>query len=144
MPTASAHRPGPLLLDTHFWIWLQAGEAARFSPAILKAIEQASANGNLLLSVISVWEVGMLEAKRRIHLHMPCEQWIAEALATPGLSVAPLTPEIALESTRLPAAFQGDPADRIIVATARRHRARLLTKDRTLLAYARLGHVSVL
>jgi len=141
MPTGSAPRPAPLLLDTHYWIWLQSGEAIRFTPAVLKAIDEASGTGNLLLSV---WEVGMLEAKRRIHLHMPCEQWIAEALATPGLTVAPLTPEIALESTRLPGAFHGDPADRIIVATARRHRARLLTKDRTLLAYARLGHLAVL
>ena len=143
MPTNS-HRPIPLLLDTHYWIWLQSGETTRFTPAILKAIVHASATGSLLLSVISVWELGMLEAKRRIHLHMPCEQWVAEALATPGLTVAPLTPEIALESTRLPDSFNGDPADRIIVATARRHRARLLTKDRTLVAYARRGHLTLL
>ena len=140
MPTSSS----PILPDTHYWIWLQSGEAARFTPAILKAIEHASSNGNLLLSVISVWEIGMLESKRRIQLHMPCEQWVAEALATPGLVVAPLTPEIALDSTRLPGAFHGDPADRIIVATARRHKARLLTKDRTIRAYARRGHVTVL
>ena len=144
MPTSSPRPTTPLLLDTHYWIWLQSGEATRFTPAILKAIEHASTNGNLLLSVISVWELGMLESKRRVHLNIPCEQWVAEALATPGLVLAPLTPEIALESTRLPTPFHGDPADRIIVATARRQRARLLTKDRTLLAYARRGHLTVL
>lgn len=144
MPTSSPRSAAPLLLDTHYWIWLQSGETARFTPAILKAIERASSSGNLLLSVISVWEIGMLESKHRIHLHMPCEQWVAEALATPGLVVAPLTPEIALASTRLLAPFHGDPADRIIVATARHHRARLLTRDRTIRAYARRGHVTLL
>jgi PIN domain nuclease of toxin-antitoxin system len=58
--------------------------------------------------------------------------------------VVPLTPEIALESTRLPAPFHGDPADRIIAATARRFSARLLTKDRKLLAYGRQGHLTLL
>jgi len=134
----------PLLLDTHYWIWLQSGDSNRFSAADLEAIEQASRDGNLLLSVISVWEVGMLEVKGRIHLRTSCEHWVAEALSTPGLVVVPLTPEIALESTRLPAPFHGDPADRIIAATARRSSARLLTKDRKLLTYGRRGHIAVL
>jgi PIN domain nuclease of toxin-antitoxin system len=142
MPTSSIG--SPLLLDTHYWIWLQSGDGKRFTPAALSAIEKASREGNLVLSVISVWEVGMLEAKGRIRLRTSCEQWVAEALSTPGLVVVPLTPEIALESTRLPAPFHGDPADRIIAATARRFSARLLTKDRKLLAYGRQGHLTLL
>ena len=97
----------------------------------------------MLLSVISVWELGVLEAKGRIRLHMSCDQWVREALATPGLSLAPLTPDIALESSRLPGSFHGDPADRIIVATARSFGARLLTRDRQMLEYGRQRHVAV-
>ena len=137
---SNAARPTPILLDTHYWIWLQLG-AEQFSGKIRKAIEQAVSAGNLLLSVISVWELGMLEAKQRIQLHAPCEQWVSEALATPGLTLAPLTPEIALDSSRLPTPFHGDPADRIIMATARRMSARLLTRDQKLIEYARRHHV---
>jgi len=133
----------PLLLDTHYWIWLQSGAKHRLTPKIVKIIEQAAARGNMLLSVISVWELGVLEAKGRVRLQLPCDQWVREALATPGLSLAPLTPEIALESSRLPGAFHGDPADRIIVATARSFGARLLTRDRKMIEYGRQRHVAV-
>src|SRR5438309_272326 len=66
------------------------------------------------------------------------------APATPGLSLYPLTPEIAIESSRLPGQFHGDPADRILLATARMTGARLLTKDERLLAYGRQRHAPVL
>lgn len=134
----------PLLLDTHYWIWFQAGSQDAISDKARKAIESAATRGHLLLSVISVWELGMLEAKGRIRLQRPCEEWVKEALATPGLELVPLTPEIALDSSRLPAGFPGDPADRIIVATARRMGARLLTRDQRLLAYGRQRHVAIL
>jgi len=90
-----------------------------------------------------VWELGMLEAKGRLQLMVPCEQWMREALATPGLTVAPLTPEIALASSRLPEPFHGDPADRMIVATARSLGARIPTLDRKILEYGRPRHVLV-
>src|SRR5690348_11517441 len=131
----------PILLDTHHWVWLQLGAVTEFTGKARKAVEQAAAEGRLLLSVISVWELGMLEAKRRIRLQSPCEQWVQEALATPGLTLVPLTPEIALDSSRLPGSFHGDPADRIIVATARRLGARLLTSDQKLIDYGRAHHV---
>jgi PIN domain nuclease of toxin-antitoxin system len=134
----------PLLLDTHYWIWLQAGTRQEFSSSVLKAIDQAAASGNLLLSVISVWELGVLEAKGRIQLHGPCEQWVRDALAMPGLSLAPLTPEIAVASIRLPEPFHGDPADRMIVATARALGARLVTRDTKIREYSRKRHVSIL
>ena len=133
-----------VLLDTHYWIWLQAGTSQPFPNRIRQAVESAALAGNLTVSVISVWELGMLESKGRIRLGLPLEQWVERALGTPGLTLAPLTVEIAIESTRLPGAFHGDPADRIIVATARRLDARLLTRDRGIIAYARKGHVAVL
>jgi len=133
----------PLLLDTHYWIWLQSGTTPPLTPKIVRMVEQAAARGNVLLSVISVWELGILEAKGRVRLQSPCDQWVREALATPGLSLAPLTPEIALESSRLPGLFHGDPADRIIVATARSLGARLLTRDQKMIEYGRQRHVKV-
>jgi len=133
--------PAPLLLDTHYWIWLQAGSGHQISLKLRASVERAGAEGRLLLSVISVWELAMLEAKGRIRLHLPSEEWVRQALATPGLALAPLTPEIAIESSRLPGEFHGDPADRIIVATARRMRARVLTADERILEYGRQNHV---
>ena len=134
----------PLLLDTHYWIWLQFGIREQLTPLVLKAIDQAAASGSLLLSVMSVWEVGMLESKGRLQLYAPCDQWVREALAMPGLSLAPLTPEIAVASTRLPEPFHGDPCDRIIVTTARSLGARLVTRDEKILEYSRKRHVPTL
>ena len=136
--------PNPLLLDTHYWIWMQAGTRRELSRSVEKAITDAAAAGNLLLSVISVWELGLLESKGRVELSTPCEQWVRDALAIPGLSVVPLTPEIALASSRLPEPFHGDPADRIIVATARALGARLVTRDTKIREYARKRHLSIL
>src|SRR5580692_7715062 len=134
----------PLLLDTHYWIWLQFGTREQLTPAVQKTIDKTAASGNLLLSMMSVWEVGMLESKGRLQLFTPCEQWVRDALAMPGLSVAPLTPEIALASSRLPQPFHGDPADRIIVATARALGARLATADSKIREYARKRHLTIL
>jgi PIN domain nuclease of toxin-antitoxin system len=134
----------PILLDTHYWIWLQAGAWGELSPSERKAVMEAGVHGRLLLSVISVWELGLLESKGRVSLDRPCEEWVREALATPGLSVAPLTPEIALASTRLPQPFHGDPADRIIVATARTMGVRLATRDSKIREYGRKRHVMLL
>lgn len=140
---SKAHDRPPLLLDTHYWIWLQAGVREQITDEELQAIEVAAGRGQLLLSVISVWELGWLEAKGRIRLSRTCHEWVTEALATPGLDLIPLTPQIALDSSRLPGAFEGDSADRIIVATARRLNACLLTRDRKLIEYGRGGNVTI-
>ena len=100
----------PLLIDTHYWIWLQAGSRDRLTLPNLDLVREASGGRCLLLSIMSVWELGMLEAKGRVHLHTTCAQWVEEALAMPGLSLAPITPAIAIESTRLPGSFHGDQA----------------------------------
>ena len=134
---------GPVLLDTHYWIWQQAGRKDLVPAKTLKLMEAAAAAGQLLLSAMSIWELGMLESKGRVELTLPCEQWVHEALATPGLTLVPLTPEIAVHSTRLPGDLHGDPSDRIIAATARITGARLATRDRKLIAYARRGHITV-
>ena len=132
-----------LLLDTHCWVWMQLGLTGRFAAASLRTIERAARSGEIGVSIISVWEVGRLEAKGRLELRMNCVEWIRAALATPGLSLIPLSPEIAIESSRLPGSFQGDPADRILMATARVTGAKLMTKDGKMLDYSRQGHARI-
>jgi PIN domain nuclease of toxin-antitoxin system len=132
---------GPLLLDTHCWLWMQGGDWQEFSKAGRRLIEESASEGTLLVSVMSVWEVGMLEAKGRLQLLMPCAEWIERALKTSGVSLAPLTPEIALESSRLPGNLHRDPVDRILAATVRLTNASLLTRDRNLLAYGQKKHI---
>ena len=93
------------------------------------------------VSVLSVWEVGMLEAKGRIELPLGCLEWVQRALEAPGLALVPLTTEVAVASSRLPGAFHGDPVDRILVATARDLDATLVTQDSKILAYSKEHHL---
>lgn len=130
---------GLVLLDTHAWFWLASGEVD-FAPQASQAIVEASSRDCLRVSVMSIWEIGMLDAKGRVDLGRPAEAWVRQALAMPGIALADLTPAIALASSRLPGEFHGDPADRIIVATARLTGAALVTRDRLILEYARAGH----
>ena len=136
--------PRALLLDTHVWIWLMLGELTLKKSAALKAVEQAALDARLLVSAISIWEIGMLEAKGRIVLPLDIMHWVENALAAPGVRLQPLTPAIALHSSRLPADFHGDPADRILVATARIVDAVLVTRDARILAYGAAGLVKTL
>jgi len=132
-----------LLLDTPVWLWLVGGAEPLKRP-VLSAVEGAARRGRIRISAISVWEVAMLEAKGRIRLAKDCLAWVQEALSAPGTSLVPLTPEIAVESSRLPGEFHGDPADRILVATARLLGATLLTRDERILAYGKGKLVSVM
>lgn len=131
-----------VLLDTHVWVWLMLGDD-RLGSRSRRMLERAVPDGLLRVSVISVWEVAMLEAKGRLTLATDCESWVREALSAPGIGMADLTPSVAISSTRLPGSFHGDPADRILVATARELGAVLLTADATILDYGREGHVQV-
>jgi PIN domain nuclease of toxin-antitoxin system len=132
------------VLDTHVFIWLMNGEEKlRLSP-VLKTLEQSVRSNGVSISAISVWEVAMLEAEGKIAFTVPCLDWIHSALNGAGISLIPLTPEIAVESTRLPGEFLGDAADRIIVAAARKLEAILVTSDEAILNYGRLGFVHVL
>ena len=136
--------PGLLLLDTHVWIWQVARDGSLSKRSVLNEIERARDEGSLRVSAMSVWEVGMLESKGRIRLGMDCLDWVRQALDRSGVVVVPLSPEIAVASTRLPGGFRGDPADSVIVATARELKARLVTADERLKAYADQGFVDVL
>jgi len=137
--------PGDLLLlDTHCWIWAQLGLIQQLSRAALQSIKDAEREGNLRISVISIWELAMLENRGRVALPMNIRNWVEQALSKPGIAVAPLTPEIAIETVHLPGELHGDPADRMLVATARVLGARLVTKDARLIRYSRQRHVRAL
>jgi PIN domain nuclease of toxin-antitoxin system len=133
-----------LLLDTHCWLWAQLGLIQSFSRAALQAIRSGESEGKLRISVISIWEVAMLEKKGRVALPMNVRTWMDQALSKPGIAVTPLNPEIMIESVHLPGEMHGDPADRMLVATARVLGATLLTKDDLLLRYAHQRHFRAL
>jgi PIN domain nuclease of toxin-antitoxin system len=136
---------GPLtVLDTHVWIWVVEGDASALSASAIDAIERAGREGALRVSAISVWEVAMLEAKGRISLSRPVGAWVHSALHAPGIRLLPLSPEIAVESTRLPGEPHGDPVDRMLMASARHLGGRLATCDREILRYATGGQLRVL
>jgi PIN domain nuclease of toxin-antitoxin system len=111
------------------------------SRTAISIIRDAESAGGLLVSVISIWELAMLEKRGRVGIPMNIRKWVAEALNQPGVSVAPLTAEIAIESVNLPGELHGDPADRMLVATARVLGATLLTKDTRLIEYSRRRYV---
>lgn len=129
-----------LILDTHVWFWLVTGDR-QVRRGALKTLER---RGGMGVSAISVWEICMLDQKGRIRLGMDRMEWIRRALLDADVRVVPLSPEIAVESTRLPGRFPGDPADRIIVASARIHGVPVATRDRQVLAYAREGFVKAM
>ncbi len=133
-----------LVLDTHVWVWVVQAAQGRIGAPVVEEIEAASRRGIIGISAISVWEVAMLEARGRISFALPLDRWIRTALRAPGVRLLPLTPEICIESTRLPGAPHGDPADRMLMATARDLDARLVTADRNIVTYAQGGHLRVL
>ena len=132
-----------LLLDTHVLVWLMFGDV-KLGQQATASIREAARDNRLLLSAITPWEIALLVSKKRIDLYRDLMEWIREALATPGLQLVPLEPEIAVASTRLPFEMHPDPADRILVATARHLGATLVTADQPLLALAKKGHFRAL
>ena len=136
---------GHSVLDTHVWLWLAAGAHEKLGPAIRKVLEQASVFSPLLVSIISVWEVALLESKKRLRLPMSVNEWVERALDRPDIRLIGLAhARTVIDSCRLPGDFRADPADRLLVATARRENAVLVTHDRKILDYGATGHVRVL
>jgi PIN domain nuclease of toxin-antitoxin system len=122
------------VIDTHVWIWWNM-HPQKLSAKVRSLLSTPSRYEELLLSAISPWEFSKLLEKERIGISCNPEEWIAEALDMPKLRLVPLTPAIAYRSTSLPQPFNDDPADQIIVATAREENATILTKDKTIQKY---------
>ncbi len=141
MPTSKQAQS--FLLDTHVWIWLVNGEKRMERGPLVQRLRESPAP-SFRVSVLSVWEVGMLEAKGRIELPLGCLEWVQRALEAPGMALVPLTAEIAVASNRLPGVFHGDPVDRVLVATARSLAVTLVTQDSQILAYSKQHRLSVI
>jgi PIN domain nuclease of toxin-antitoxin system len=122
-----------IVLDTHIWVWwVHADPKLAASDERLIAENEETGLG---ISSISCWETAKLVEKGRLVLPCPIADWFKNALAYPGITLLPLTPQIAVESTTLPGSFHKDPADQIIVATARIHDCLLATADQKILDY---------
>lgn len=122
------------ILDTHTWIWWNM-HPRKLSVKVRSLIASPKLYEYLLLSAISPWEFSKLLEKKRIGISCNPEEWINQALEMPKLRLVPLSPVIAYRSTVLPQPFPGDPADQIIVATAREENATVLTKDKNIRQY---------
>ncbi len=127
-----------IVVDTHVWIWW-VHQDDRLIPQAKDFIVQHETR-RIGVSAISCWEVAKLVERGRLRLPMAVDEWLHAALAYPGMTLLPLTPEIAADACCLPGSFHNDPADQIIVATARAHGSQLVTMDRRILAYP---HVNV-
>ncbi len=114
-----------LILDTHVW-WWALSEPHRLSAQASEAIDSAPRD-KLAISSISIWELSLLFSRGKIELKVTPEEWFEAAL--PRVQVVPLNPAITLGAYRLPGEFHRDPADRMIVATARKLGGSLVSKD---------------
>ncbi|MFN3075765.1 MAG: type II toxin-antitoxin system VapC family toxin [Alphaproteobacteria bacterium] len=132
-----------VVLDTHSWIWFLNADP-RLGRDARTAIEAATLQDGAVLSAISLWEISMLVARGRLTLPRDPREWLEFHLASPGFTVHPLSIAVAVGSNRLPADPHGDPADRIIIATARHLDAPQVTADQKILSYAKDGHVKAL
>ena len=132
-----------ILLDTHVLVWSVEGHS-RLGLAASSRIEETRRTDRVGVSAMTPWEIALLVEKGRLRLAMEAAVWMEKVLGAQGIDLLPIEPAIALDSVRLPGDFPADPADRLIVATARHWGVPLLTADRTILAYAADGHVQVI
>ena len=128
------------LLDTHAWLWWVT-EDRRLSQRAKTTIHKSQREDALWLSLISMWEIGKKVEKDQLVLDRPLDQWLDLATTLSGLHLAELTRPILVESCQLPRPFPGDPADQIIVATARHHEAVVVTKDRRIQDYSHVRSI---
>lgn len=131
-----------IVVDTHVLIWAMHDDP-RLGPAACELIEAASVGNGIFVSAITPWEIAMLAHKGRLALGREVGLWIEYALKIPGIRLAAIEPALAVDSVRLPGTLHSDPADRLIIATARFLGRPLVTADRAILDYGRGGHVSV-
>lgn len=127
-----------IVLDTHALVWAVNGDE-RLGKKTQSLISETSRTGRVAISAITPWEIALLVEKGRLGLANETRAWIEAALALPGIFLAAIEPAIAIDSVRLPGEFHADPADRLIIATARYHNAPLVTADRAILSYAAGG-----
>jgi PIN domain nuclease of toxin-antitoxin system len=137
--------PNGVLLDTCAIIWLAKGSDMR--KTALDKILHAGLREGIFVSAVSAWEIGLLDRRSPIgaSAFLPdAKTWFASFMSGPSIRPAPFTPGIAIDSSRLPEPLHADPADRLLIATARHLGLPIVTRDRKIEAYGRLGHVGVI
>jgi PIN domain nuclease of toxin-antitoxin system len=131
-----------IVLDTHIWVWWVHGDK-RLTEVQFEVINASKTDG-IGVSVISLWEIAKLVERGRLVLPCPIDEWFEQALSYPGVQILELTPKIAIESTQLPGEFHRDPADQIIVATARAYDCVLVTSDEKITDYPHVKKTSLI
>ncbi len=128
---------GPAVIDTHIWIWYLDGVLGRMSRGAIELLRRCVLAEGLVVSDISVWEVGTKAAKGKLKLMPSTSAWIEHASRRPGFQFLPLDRQILLSSTQLPGTVRGDPADRMIIASSGLSGLPLVTVDDLIVNYAR-------
>ena len=129
------------LVDTCAMIWIANGDRLREPAASVLRGAQVE---RLVVSPISAWEIATLVAKGKMALSISPDIWFRRFCDMPEVGLAEMPPSVLVASANLPGAPPADPADRILLATARAFGYSLVTRDRKLLEYGRQGHVQVL
>jgi len=135
--------PTPVLLDTCAIIDLAEG---RLPAQVVVQLTVGALAGGVFVSSVSAWEIGLLNRKNRQGLTFLPDPttWFARIVAPAGIRLVTLTPEVAIASSDLPGPLHADPADRLLIATARDLRVPLVTSDRKIIDYGAGGQVSVI
>ena len=128
---------GPLLLDTHVWLWMLEGDTGRMSSSVIQLLKEEAKNESLLVSDISFWEVANKSAKGKLTLSIDAVIWLDKAGGAPSVTYLPVERSALVQSTRLRGEAPPDPVDRILLATAQLNSASLVTCDAQIIDYAR-------
>ncbi len=124
-----------IVLDTHTLVWWASGDDRQLSNNALDAINLELDGGQIMVSTLSAWEIALLVQRGRLHLSMDVSQWLLVIGQIEAVQFVPVDNEIAVRSVELPGEFHEDPADRMIVATARKLAAPLVTADEKIQNY---------
>jgi PIN domain nuclease of toxin-antitoxin system len=135
MPLLKNLKQHRILLDTHVWLWVMSGHS-RISREFVRTYERDIKLNRVFVSPMSIWETGMLVQKGRIELETDTLEWVNTALEASGIRLCPITPRIAIQSSRLPGDVHGDPVDRLLIATAFDENLVLITCDQKILEYS--------
>jgi PIN domain nuclease of toxin-antitoxin system len=135
-PADLAGYAGPLLLDTHIWLWHLEGDGTRTTADLVPLLDRSGARSNLFVSDISYSEVAVKAAKGKLTLSVDVAVWLQQAERAPGIRFLSLERPVLLLSTRLPGAVHNDPADRMLIASAQLANLPLVTADRFIIEYA--------
>jgi PIN domain nuclease of toxin-antitoxin system len=128
---------GPVLLDTHAWLWTLDGDLAKMSPAVEPLLQHRAVDASIYVCDISFWEVALKAKIGKLKLSMDVMVWLRRAERAPSIRYLPLDREILLLSTQFGSEMPGDPADRMLAAAAQLHTMSLVTVDPGIIDYAR-------